>query len=273
MAIIAMTQHLGTRYLALGKLTAARLGYRFLTADQLIEQASRIYHIPPEQLIITDERRPHFWERLKTDTERFVRFFRAVVLKEMAADRLVVVGRSVTHMLPDVGCGLRIRLTGPFKERVQAVAAEEKLAQALAERRVRDYDRETRARMQTLLDIDIDEPGNFTMMLNTYSMPLEVLAQMLADLAREIDRTATPDSWRQIRDAALAAEVRAALMIHPKIGRSPLEVQCAAGVIQVNGPGLVPPWDGLVTDVARGVEGVSAVEVSADEQPIPVRPN
>jgi cytidylate kinase len=273
MAIIAMTQHLGTHYIELGKLTAERLGYRFLTADQVIAAASITYHIPPEQLVINDERRPHFWERLKTDTERFVQFFRAAVLKEMATDRLVVVGRSVTHMLPDRGCGLRVRLTGPFKERVEVVGADEKLAPAVAERRVRDYDREMRARIQTLLDVDLDDSGNFDMVLNTFTQPLETLSGMLAGLAAEIDRTATPESWRRLRDVALAAEVRAALMVHPKIGRSPLEVQCTAGAVQINGPGLVPPWDGLITDVARQIVGVRTVEVNADEQPIPVRPN
>ena len=268
-----MTQHLGTHYLELGRLTAQRLGYRFRTADEVIAEASKVYHIPPEQLVITDERRPHFWERLKSDTERFVQFFRAQVLKEMAADRLVVVGRSVTHMLPEAGCGLRVRLTGPLKDRTRAVAEEEKLAPAVAERRVRDYDREMRARIQTLLDVDLDEPSNFTLVLNTYALPLESSATMLADLATEIDRTASAESWRRMRDVALAAEVRAALMLHPKIGRSPVEVQCAAGLVQVTGPGLVPPWDGLISDVARQVEGVRGVEVNADEQPMPVRPN
>ena len=40
MAIIAMTQHIGTRAFELGRLTAESLGYRFLTADQIIAQAS-----------------------------------------------------------------------------------------------------------------------------------------------------------------------------------------------------------------------------------------
>ncbi|HJU28356.1 MAG TPA: cytidylate kinase-like family protein [Candidatus Binataceae bacterium] len=272
MAIIAMTQHLGTRGAELGRLTAARLGYRFLTADQLIADTSKLYNVTPEQLVIVDERRPHFWERLKTDTERFVAFFRSVVLKEMAADRLVIIGRSVTHVMPDTTCGARVRLTAPVKERVSLVAEEEKSSPAVAERRVRDYDREMRARIQTLLNVDIDDPSNFTLTLNTSAMPLERSATMLAALAREIDRAARPEHWRVIRDAALAAEVRAALIFHPKIGHAPLEVQCAGGVVHVNGPGLVPPWDDLVTDVVRQVDGVTAVEIYAEESPIPVRP-
>jgi cytidylate kinase len=273
MAIIAMTQHIGTRPFELGRLTAAALGYRFLTADEIIAQAAQQYNLKPTELVIVDERRPHFWERLKTDTERFTRFFRAAVLKVMAADQVVVVGRSVTHMMPDYGCGLRVRLTGPFKERVQVVGGEERLAPAIAERRVRDYDRETRARIQTLLDVDIDDPANFALVVNTYALPLAMLAEALAGLAADIDKRVSPENWRRMRDAALAAEVQAALMLHPKIGHAPFEVQCAAGVIHVSGPGLVPPWDGLINDVVRQVQGVTAVEVNADERPVPIPPN
>jgi cytidylate kinase len=273
MAIIAMTQHIGTKAFELGRLTAEGLGYRFLSADEIIAQAAERYHLKPAEMVIVDERRPHFWERLKTDTERVARFFRAAALKAMAADRIVIIGRSVTHMMPDCGCGLRVRLTGPFKERVRLVGAEEGLAPAIAERRVRDYDRETRARIQTLLDVDMDDPANFDLVLNTGALPMETLAHTLAGLAAKLDQSVGPDNWRRMRDAALAAEVHAALMLHPKIGHAPFDVQCAGGVVQVTGPGLVPPWDGLVNEIVQQIAGVRGVEVNADEQPIPMQPN
>ncbi len=258
MAIIAITQHLGTRGVELGRVAA---------------ETSQAYKVTPEQLVIVDERRPHFWERLKTDTERFVAFFRAVVLKEMAKDRLIVLGRSVAHILPEHGCGLRVRLVGPMKDRVREVAAEEKLAPAIAERRVRDYDREVRARIQTLFGADIEDPISYGLMLNTFAVPLNAAAAALVSCAEEIDRNVRPEQWREMLDAALSAEVRAALMLHPKIGHAPIEVLCASGAVQVNGPGLVPPWDDLVNDVVRRVEGVKSVEVIAEEQPVPVRPS
>src|SRR6266851_7942477 len=263
MAIIAITQHLGTRGELLGRTLADRLGYRFMNVQDVIDEASKTYHMPPELLVVVDERRPHFWERLKTDTARFIPIFKSVLLKHMAQDRLVVLGRSVALLMPNHGCGLRLRLVGPVNERVKEVVAEEKLAPAVAERRVRDYDREVRARMQALFEIDIEDPTFHHLTLNTFTTPIPLLIAMAAAGVAEIDRTAGPEQWRLMRDAALAAEVRAMLLVHPKIGHAPLEVNCASGAVQVNGPGLVPPWDDLIGDVARQVEGVTSVEVNA----------
>jgi cytidylate kinase len=272
MAIIAITQHPGTRAIELGRMLSDRLGYRFLTADDLIGTASRLYGVGPEQLVVVDERRPHFWERLKTDTQRFVPLFRAVALKEMARGRVILYGRSVGHLMPSYGQCLRVRLAGTIKERVAEVMREENLSAAAAERRVRDYDREVRARIQTLFDVDIEDPAAHHLTLNTFSTPLEVLASMLAIAAEELDRRVTPEERGQLQDTALAAQVRAALLIHPKIGHAPVEVVCQRGAVHVSGPGLVPPWDQLVGEVARQIDGVSFVEVNPEEVATPVRP-
>lgn len=272
MAIIAITQHPGTRALELGRSLVNRLGYRFLTVEDLIATASRIYNVTPDQLVIVDERRPHFWERLKTDTQRFVPLFRAVSLKEMARGRVILYGRSVGHLMPGYGQCLRVRLAGPIKARVAEVMREENLSAAAAERRVRDYDREVRARIQTLFDVDIEDPAAHHLTLNTFATPLEVLTEVLAVAAEELDRRVTPEQRCQLRDAALAAEVRAALLIHPKIGHAPVGVVCEHGAVQVTGVGLVPPWDQLVNDVARQVDGVNSVVVQLEESATPVRP-
>jgi cytidylate kinase len=267
MAIVAVTQHVGLHGADLARLTAERLGYRLLTSEQLVAATSRTYNVPAEALAIVDERRPTFWMRFKTDTGRFTALFRAVVLKEMALDQLVVIGRSVAQILPELGCGLRVRLCGPLKERTRVAAEEEKLTAALAEARVRDYDREVRARVQTLFGIDIDDPSNYNLVLNVFAVPLESSAALLACFAGEVDRNATAEQWGRMRDAALAAEVRAALLNHPKLGNAPLRVQCSGGAIQVVGLGIVPPWDDMVGEVVRRVKGVKSVQVHNQEMP------
>jgi cytidylate kinase len=271
MAIIAVSEQLGSRGVDLGRLAAKLLDYRFLSGEDLIAQASRIYHVTTDQLLVIDVREPHFWSRLKTESARFISFFRATLLREMAADRLVVVGRSPAVYLPPFGCGIKVRTVGPFEERARLVGEMEKLSAVAAQRRVRDHDSEVRARVQALTGIDIEDPAFYDVVINCYGTPLEFGAAALAAYAERIDAQARPEQWQWMRDAAIAAQVRAACHAHPKLGHAPIEVECSAGAVQVRGPGLVPPWDELAKQVASQVEGVRSVEVEGEETPIPVR--
>ena len=262
MAIIAITQHLGTHGAELASLTAERLGYRLLTSEQLVAATSRKYDVPSSELAVVDERRSNFWTRFKTDTGRFVAFFRSVALNEMAQDRLVTIGRSVAQVLPDCGCGLRVRLTGTFSRRAAVVKEQEGCStMALAEARVRDYDREVRARIQSLFNTDIDDPANYDLVLNVFGTRLAATAAVLELLAEEADRAVQPADWRRMRNAALAAAIRAELIRHPKLANAPLKVQCSDGAAQVSGLGLVSPWNELVSELVRRVDGVKSVEV------------
>src|SRR5437016_10849753 len=167
MAVIAINQQLGSRGAELGELAARSLGYRFLARNEIVELAARAYSVDPNQFLIIDERQPHFWERNKAETERLFSFLRSVLLKEMARDRLVVVGSSPANVLPECGCGLRVRVTASLASRAKRLEEDEKLAPAAAEKRVRDHDREVRARAQTISAIDIDDPARYHLVLNT----------------------------------------------------------------------------------------------------------
>jgi cytidylate kinase len=273
MAIIAISQQLGSRGNELGQLVAKRLGYRFMSREDLIAQVSRIYNVTPDQLVVVDERQPHFWSRLKTESTRFISFFRANLLREMAQDRLVAVSPSAAALLPPYGCGLKVRVVGPYDDRARLVGEMENLAPVAAQRRVRDHDREMRARIQTLMNVDIEDSAAYDLVVNGYGAPLEISAGGLAACAEQIDARVGAEQWQRMRDAATAAQVRAACHAHPKLGHAPIEVRCSQGAVQVRGPGLVPPWDELANQVASKIEGVRSVAVEADETPIPVRPD
>jgi hypothetical protein len=60
-------------------------------------------------------------------------------------------------------------------------------------------------------------------------------------------------------------------MVHPKIGRAPIEVTSSGGAVAITGESLVPPWDRLARDLVAQVEGVTSVKLEANEAPIPLR--
>jgi len=267
MAVIAISQQIGSRGIELGELAARELGYRFQTGEQLIAETARRFNVSAEQIKWFDVRAPHFWER-KNESGYYAAYYRAVFLQEAAQDRIVVAGRGSAHFLPEGGCGVRVRTMASVADRVKQVAKDEKLAAAAAEKRVRDFDTEVKARTHTLFGLDIDDPAIYDLVINTARLPLATYANTLAALATNIDSEGVADRMKCMRDTAIAAQVHAALIAHPKIRDVQMSVNCSAGCVRVSGPGLVPPWDELVMGVAQTIEGVASVEVGAEDDPI-----
>jgi cytidylate kinase len=271
MAVVAITQKLGSRGEDLGRIIAESLSYRFLSQHDLWDETARRYQVTPEQLLILDERKPHFWERSNSDARRFQAFYRAALLTWFAQDRVVAVGRAVAHVLPAVGYGLRVHVVAPLEDRVKQIAVEENLDLASAQKRALHHDREVRARVQSLSNVDIEDPTIYDLVINSRGHPLESLAACVIELTRKIEMGAYDEYRQTVCDTAIAQQVRAALLAHPKVGEAPVEVSCRRGVVTLSGPGLVSPWNSLVESVTRSVPGVVSVEIAAEEPPIPQR--
>jgi len=272
MAVVAIGQQIGSNGLEVGRLVATQLQYALLTSDEIAAQVANEYDVTAEQLGLVDEREPRFWERLGSDSARLVAYFCAVVMKHMASCRVVVVGRSIPVLVPpQTRHGLRIRTVAPFSARVQQVMRDEKLATAAAERRVRHCDLEVRARTQNTMGADLEDPSVYDWIINTATRPLPWFALSIAEFAGTIEREADEDSKQALSDSCLTAQVRAALMAHPKIGHAPVTVKTRAGRVVLTSASLVPPWDSLATSVVQRVPGVLGVQVEIEEAAGPIR--
>ena len=269
MATIAIGQRIGSGGAELGALIARRLEARFLGLDDLRREAASRYQIDPDQLRVFDTREPRFWESLTTDTPRLLTYFHAVILKHLAEEQVVLVGHTMPLWVPrSVGHVLRVRAVAPIEVRVRRVMDEERLSARLAEHRVHESDREVHARMRSILKFDVDDPQLYDVILNTSSALLDTLAAVVIDLARAVAGSCPGNSRMLLKDACITAQVRAALMAHPKIGHASLEVMSSRGAVTITGQSLVPPWDRLVREVVAQVEGVASVRLEADALPV-----
>jgi cytidylate kinase len=271
MAIIAINQQLGSRGDQLGQLAADALGYRFWGRRELVSEASRAYHVEPEQFLIIDEHQPHFWERTKVDADRLRAFLRASLFKAMAQDRVVFASSSGAQLMPANGWALRVRAMAPLSIRVHNLANIEKITPAAAEKRVRDHDREVKARALSLYNFDIDDACIYDLVFNTGALAIETLVAVLKSCAETADSCGDGRGLQELRDTAVAAQVRAALLSHPKFGAAEINVECSNGAVTMNGGGLVAPWDELARKVATEIEGVKSCDIGDEDTPMPLR--
>ena len=102
MAVIAISQQIGSRGIELGRFAAEQLGWRFMSAPEIIAEAAHRFGVSEDQLLVFDLRTPHFWERHRMESHRYLAYIRAVLMKEIAQDAIVVAGRTLAHQLPAV---------------------------------------------------------------------------------------------------------------------------------------------------------------------------
>ena len=117
----------------------------------------------------------------------------------------------------------------PIAARIKQVAKDENLAAAAADKRVRDFDMEVKARTQSLFGKDIDDPAIYDLVINTARLSIGSHAKTLAALAAHIDSEGALERTKVMRDTAIAALVNAALVAHPKIRDAQMSVNCSAG--------------------------------------------
>lgn len=273
MAVVAIGQQLGARGLELGRALAQRLECPVVGPQEMAAEAARRFGVDPQMLDLIDARQPRFWERLTLDSTRLFTYFRAVALNFVGAHHVVIVGRVVPCMLP-AGMSelLRIRAVGPLKARVEVVMREERLDAAAAERRVLHHDQEMQAWVAQLLrGVGLNDPAVYDLTVNTAARPLALLSEAIAAMVREIAAADDHAARQALADHCLAAQVRAALMAHPKIGHAAIAVESAQGRVTLKSSALVPPWDELAIAVVRQVSGVATVQLELQEAPPPVR--
>jgi hypothetical protein len=154
---------------------------------------------------------------------------------------------------------------------MKRVMDEERLSARQAEHRIRESDREVQARVRKMLGVDVEDSQFYDAVLNSTSAPLDTLATVVIDLARAVAKSCSANSRIILNDACLTSQVRAVLMVHPKVGHAPIEVNSCRGAVTITGESLVPPWDRLVRDLVAQIEGVASVKLEAGEPPIPTR--
>ena len=77
----------------LAERVAARLGYRCISREVLLEAASR-YGVPEPKLWELFEKKPSFWEWLTRSRERYIVFMQAAMCEEAQHGQLVYHGQA-----------------------------------------------------------------------------------------------------------------------------------------------------------------------------------
>jgi cytidylate kinase len=271
MAILTISQEIGSGGAEIGLSVATRLGYTYVDQEELLRRAQR-YGLSEERLARLAEDRPSWVERFDAETRRYIMALQAVLYEYAQDDDVVLMGGGGQWLLRGVPHALRARIVAPFPVRVARLTAtlsaqgQERVTPKTVAQFIRRDDIQKAARMRYLFDADLNDPGLYDALVNTAVLSGAAAVDLLADAARQPDCSTTDAGRQLVADRALAAQVQVALAGHSDMRRRAIGVESSQGVVTLDLPGGADPE--VARAVARGVPGVRDVTLRAAEIPI-----
>ncbi len=175
--------HSGTQDLA--RALASRLGYRYVSRDELTAAIAERSGINREPQTGESEGRAlsmweHLGEQLSGQREAYISALKAIVSELALADNVVIVGHGAGLFLSDLRSVVRVFVVAPMTDRLARLRSEGVQDPAQAQKMIDDQDRESAEYLRYLFDINWMDPHHWDLVINTGRTDVEAALEMLA---------------------------------------------------------------------------------------------
>jgi len=191
----------------------ARTGYRQITDDEIVAQASRRSAIAESKIRRTFSAKTSVFNKFTLEKERSLAFIKLAVADSITTDNILItcfsgqlIPRSVSHIL-------RVCLIAPKKYRTEVAARQQGVSEKDAARLVQRREEDCAFWVDTLFsNSDPWNPALYDIVIPVDKMSPQDAAALIADNAGKDIIQPTADSKQALEDFRLAAETEAALV-------------------------------------------------------------
>jgi cytidylate kinase len=272
MAIVTISQQVGSGGAEIGLALAERLGYCFVEHERFLERTER-YGLDAHRLRHLEEEPPSLFERFDHESRRYIAVIQTVLFEIAAEDRAVVVGRGGQWLLRDVPHAVRLRVMAPAAFRVgeltTALSAHggERMSAQLATQLVHRDDTQRLKRMRYLFNVDLNDPALYHLVINTAGVSRPAAVDLLLTLVGQPAFETSEHGRQMVADRLLASRIEVALASHPVTRRYQVEVRATSGLVTL--VGSASALEGAV-EATRDVPGIREIKsVIVETPPVP----
>ena len=191
----------------------ARTGYRQITDDEIVAQASRRSAMAESKIKRAFSAKTSVFNKFTLEKERSLAYIKLAVADLITTDNILItcfsgqlIPRSVSHIL-------RVCLIAPKKYRTEAAARQQGVSEKDAARLVQKREEDCAFWVDTLFsNSDPWDPALYDIVIPVDKMSLQDAAALIADNAGKDIIQPTADSKQALEDFHLAAETEAALV-------------------------------------------------------------
>jgi len=234
MAIITISRGTFSGGQKLAECIAAKLGYRCISREVLVETAKE-FDVSEEKLLEALTKKPWLLERLTRARDRYLAYIRATLLKEVKDENVVYHGLAGHLLLKDVPHVFRIKVIANIEFRVKNAMERNNLSREEALRYIQEVD-EGRARWTRFIyDVDWNDPNLYDLVVNLDQIAIESACDVVCHLSNMEGYQRSDLSKKIITDMVLATHLRALIAADNNISDRGVEVVADGGVVTISG--------------------------------------
>ncbi len=261
MAIITISRGSYSGGKQVAEKVAQKLGYACISRDILLD-ASETFNIPELKLVRAIHDAPNLLDRFSNGKERYVAYIESALLDLMCEDNIVYHGLAGHFFVQKVDHALKVRITAAMQNRVWAEMQANHVSEKEALKTLKADDDQRRSWSRWLYGIDTTDASLYDLVIHMERLTPDDAADIICSTVGLSRFTTTEQSRMRLRDLALAARVRAAL-----VDRFPDTVVSAeAGAVRIrvksSSTSLIgEPVEAEIQELVARVKGVTRVAV------------
>jgi len=260
MAVITISRGSFSGGRMLAESAAARLGYRCLDRDAIVEKAAA-YGVSQQGLRDALESPPTIGDRFRHTKYVYLSLIQAALVEGVRDGNAVYHGNAGHLLLRGVTHVMRARIVAPMAFRIAAVQSQHPLSADEAAAHIRKVDQDRQKWAHYLYGIDWSDASLYDLVLNLEHLTVDQACEIIAATARQSAFKETPASRAAMLDLALASRVQA----HLAVGRGTLhlevDVTARDGLVVVRGTWSNRAQAEDVRAAVVGLPGVAGVDV------------
>jgi cytidylate kinase len=268
MAIITVSRGSLSLGAALAEKLAAALDHACVGREAAREAAEKS-GIAPELMMAKLEERPSVWQRMTSERALYVAAMAAFLAERAAGGQLVYHGYAGHLLLRGMPGLLRVRVISPLEQRVALVMKEQAIGEQQALAHVNKMDEARASWTKFVFGVDWKDPGLYDVVVSLGPMSVETACETLVCIARRPEFVVDGPRLEALRDFALAARVRLALLASPATRGWEHALEVKEGIAFLRGaipddPRYVDAakrFRRTVSDVVMAVDGVKDVSL------------
>jgi len=247
---------------------AKKLGYKFITRKEIEKRIVEL-GFSESKLPKYDERKPGFFASLTKDRDEYLNYTQYAILEAAEKKNVIIIGRGAFAVLQNVPNNISLRLVAEESTRIERLRKEFNWDEKQALQRIQESDANRQGFHSSFYNIDINDPVNYQLVLNTGVLSIETAVELIAKLVeKRISSKEEEEGNKMIEELLKAQSVVNRLSMERKLNIEFMHASIQGNTVILHGvsdsPAVVEQALQIIRDEMPGYDAKSAVSIIHD---------